>query len=133
MLKTVPFQTIQFSISTQLSSILPINRTKSSATIPGQNGPGSKGNEGILCILQSSSITEAPPSNCLVSYPGHSLVGWSYPSAEVQSVTPAAPSDRATEHSLVGVGVGFLPFCRSAISVFYSPTSWLESWCSWKV
>ena len=29
--------------------------------------------EGVLCISQSSSITGASPSDCLVSYPGHSL------------------------------------------------------------
>ena len=55
------------------SSIWSIDRTLSSATTPGQSGPGSNGNEGILRILQSSSITEASPSDCLVSYPWHSL------------------------------------------------------------
>ena len=28
-----------------------------SATIPGQSEPGSNGNEGVLCIPQSSNIT----------------------------------------------------------------------------
>ena len=36
----------------------------------------SDGNRGILCIPQSSSITGYSPSDCLVSYPGHPLVGW---------------------------------------------------------
>ena len=31
------------------------------------------GNEGVLCIPQSSSITGTSPSDCLVSYAGHSL------------------------------------------------------------
>ena len=31
------------------------------------------GNEGVLCLPQSSSITGTSPSDCLVSYPGHSL------------------------------------------------------------
>ena len=53
--------------------------------MPGQSGPGSNGNEGVLRIPQSPSITGTSPSDCLVSYPGHSL-GSSYPSAEVQSV-----------------------------------------------
>ena len=35
--------------------------------------PGSDGNEGVLCIPQSSSITGTLPSDCLVSYLGHSL------------------------------------------------------------
>ena len=37
------------------------------------SGPGSDGNEGVLRIPQCSSITGASPSDCLVSYPGHSL------------------------------------------------------------
>ena len=36
-----------------------IDRTLPCATTPGQTGPGSDGNEGSLCIPQSSSITEA--------------------------------------------------------------------------
>ena len=44
----------------------------------------SNGNEGVLCIPQISSITGTSPSDCLVSYPEHSLVGRSYPSAKVQ-------------------------------------------------
>ena len=57
----------------------------SGATIPDQSGPGSNGNEAVLCILQSSIITGILLSDCLVSDPGYSL-GMSYPSAEVQSV-----------------------------------------------
>ena len=84
MLKTVLFQTIQFSISTQFSSILPIDRT------PGQSGPGSDGNEDVLHIPESSSITGASPSHCLVSYLGHTL------------------------------GEGVLPLCRKAVDVFFA-------------
>ena len=72
---------IQFSItqfkcqnssisSTQFSSIWPIDRKLSDATTPGQSGPGSNG------ISQSSSITGTSPSDCLVSYLGHSLCEW---------------------------------------------------------
>ena len=50
--------------------------------------------EGVLRIPQSSSITGTSPSDCLVSYPGHS-----------------------------SRGEGFLPLWREALSVFYSP-SW---------
>ena len=96
MSKTVPFLTIQFSISakfkyqnssiskiqfsisTQFSSIWPIDRTVSVATTAGKSGPGSDGNKGILRIPQSSSITGTSPSDCLVLYPGHSL-GWILP------------------------------------------------------
>ena len=56
MSKTVLFLRVQFSISTQFSSIWPIDRTLSGATTVGQSEPGSDGNEGVLCILQSSSI-----------------------------------------------------------------------------
>ena len=95
MLKIVLFQTIQFSISTQFSSIWPINRTLSSATTPGQSGLGSDGNEGVVRISQSSNITGTSPSDCFVSYAGHSLVvgGGSYPFAELQSVYFTALTD----------------------------------------
>ena len=87
MSKTVLFQAIQFSISTQFSFIWPIDKTLSGATTSGQSGPGSYGNEGVLCILQTSSINGTSPSDCLVSYTGHS--------AEVQSVYSTAPADWA--------------------------------------
>ena len=70
--KLVPFQTIQFSISIQFSSIWPIERTHSCATTLGQNGLVSNSNEGILCIFQSSSFTEASSSDCLESNLEHS-------------------------------------------------------------
>ena len=59
------------------------------ATTPGQSKPGSDGYEGVLHISQSSIITETSPSDCLVSYPGHSL-GEFYPSTEMQLVYSAA-------------------------------------------
>ena len=68
MLKTVPFQTIQFDISIQFSSISPNERALSGATTPSQSGPVSDGNKGVLHIPQSYSITGASPSDCLVSY-----------------------------------------------------------------
>ena len=64
--------------------------------ILGQSGPRSNVIEWVLRIPQSSSITEASLSDCLVSYPGHLLM----------------------------VVVGVLPLCREAIGVFYRP-SWL--------
>ena len=79
----------------QFSSSRPIDRTLSSTTTPGQSGPRSNGNEEVLQIPQSSSITGASPLDCLVSYLGHSL-GESYPSAEMQLVYPTAPSNWAT-------------------------------------
>ena len=60
-------------------------------TTPGQSEPGSDSNEGVLRIPPRSSITGTSPSDCLVSYPGHSL-GRSYPSAEKQLVYFTAPT-----------------------------------------
>ena len=47
----------------------------SGATTPGQSGPGSDGNEGVLHIPQIFSTAGTSPSDCLVSYPGHLLGG----------------------------------------------------------
>ena len=74
--------------------------------MPGQSGPGSDGNEEVLRIPQSSSIAGTSPSDCLVSYPGHSL-GGSYPSAEVQSVYSTAPADWAIQ------GYSYIYTCNS--------------------
>ena len=76
----------------QFSSIEPIDRALSGTTIPGQSGPGINGNEGVLCILQSSSITGTSLSDCLVSYQDIQW-GGSYHSAEVQSVHSTAQTD----------------------------------------
>ena len=89
---TFLIQTIQFSISMHFSSIWPINRTLSGAPTPSQSGPESDGNEGVLHIPQSSSITGTSPSDCLVSYPEHSWWGY-YPSAEMQSVYSTTPAN----------------------------------------
>ena len=65
-----------------------------------ESGPGSDGNEGVLGIPQSSSIAGTSPSDCLVSYAGHSLVG---------ALTPLQRSSRCilqpqpTGQSYVGV------------------------------
>ena len=64
------------------------------ATTLSQSGSGSNSNKGVFHIPQSSSITGTSPSNCLVSYPGHSF-GESYPSAEKQLVYSTAPADWA--------------------------------------
>ena len=88
------FQTIQFSISTQFSSIWSIDRTLSCATTLGQSGPGSDSNEEVLCIPEISSITGASRSDVFVSYPGHSL-GEFYPSLEMLPMYFAPPADYA--------------------------------------
>ena len=88
------FYWVKFRISTQFSSIWPIDRALSGATTLGQSGPGSDGNKGVLCISHSSSITGTSPSDCLVSNLGYSL-GRFYSSAEMQFVYSTAPAQRA--------------------------------------
>ena len=77
------------------SSIWPIDTTVSGATILDQSEPRSNGNEGVLCISQSFSITGASASDFLVSYAEH-LLGEFYPSAEMQLVYSLAVADRAS-------------------------------------
>ena len=48
------------------------DRIQSGATTPGQNGPGSNTNEGVLHIPQSF---KTGASDCLMSYSEHSLGG----------------------------------------------------------
>ena len=68
--RTVLFLIIQFSISHLFN--LQIGRYQ---VFPLQARVDllSNGNEEVLLIPQSTSITGASPSNCLVSYPGDSL------------------------------------------------------------
>ena len=73
MSKSVLFKNIQCSLSMPFSFIWPIDRALSGSSSPGQSGPGSDGNEGVLSILQSSSITGTSSSDCLVSYSWNSL------------------------------------------------------------
>ena len=76
--QTVLLQRIKFGISHLCALRLNVKQfywTLSFTTTSGQCGPGSNGNEEVLCILQSSSITGASSTDCLESYPGHLLVG----------------------------------------------------------
>ena len=73
--------------------------TLTGATTLTQHGPGSDGNEVALHIPQSSNIAEASPSDCLVSYLGHSL-GKSYIFADMQS---GLISNINNEHQMISV------------------------------
>ena len=72
----------------------PLIGTLSGATTPGQSGPGSDCSKEVLCISQSFSITGTSPSDCLVSFPGHSLGGFD-PSVEKQLVYSTTPAEWA--------------------------------------
>ena len=74
------------------NSIKLIDKTLSDATNRSQSGPGSDGNERVLCISRSSSITGSSQSDCLVSCPGH-LLEEAYPFAEMQSEYSTAPAE----------------------------------------
>ena len=52
-IQTVLIQIIQFSINMPFSSIEPIDRALSGATIPGQSEPGSNGNEGCSTFFKA--------------------------------------------------------------------------------
>ena len=70
----------------QLVLFNPLIGPLSGVTTPGQSGSGRDGNEGVL--LHSQKL-QYYCSDCLVSYPGHSLVEY-YPSAEKLSVYSTA-------------------------------------------
>ena len=75
----VLFLTIQFSRSHLVALSLNVKqfyltyRTLSGATNSGQSWLGSNGNEGVLHIPLSTSITGTSPSDCLVLYTGYLL------------------------------------------------------------
>ena len=73
--KTILFQKISLgwlNFKLKKITIWPIDRTLSGASTPGQNGPGSDSNKGVLDIPLSSSIIVVSRLDCLVSYPEHS-------------------------------------------------------------
>ena len=80
------------------SSIWPTDRILSGGTTLDQSGPWCDGNEELLCIPQSSSITGASPSDGWISYPGHALGGGTLPSAEMQSVYSTVPANWASDN-----------------------------------
>ena len=119
MSKTVLFQTIHFSLSTQFSSIWSIDNTLSAATTPSQSGPGSDGNKGVLCIPQGSSITGTSPSDCLESYIQNTRWGILPLSREAVGVF-CSPS-RMGQRTLIFREEGFLLLCSKSVGIFYGP------------
>ena len=85
-IKTVHFK--QFSLAYLLfSSIWPIDRTLPLWV---------RVDLGAMAMKGYSAFPEASASDCLMSYPGHSLEE-SYPTAEMQLVYSTAPADWARE------------------------------------
>ena len=72
----------------------------------------------MAMIPQSPCIAGTSPSDCLVSYAGHSLGGGSYPSAEVLSVYSIAPTDRAIHR--VNVKTVLFQIIQFSISTLFS-------------
>ena len=72
-----------------------MGRTLSSPITTNHSGPGSDRSEGVPRIPQSSNLTGASPSDCLMSDRGHPL-GEFYPSADILTVYSTAPTDWAT-------------------------------------
>ena len=115
MSKIVLFQAFPSSISTQFCSIRSIDRALSGVTTRVQSGSRSYGNEGVLRIPQSSSITGTSPSDCLVSYLGHSL--------ERGLTSLRRYSHCILQPQPIGIPVGgVLPLCNEAVCVVYSPS-----------
>ena len=125
MSKTVLFQTIQFSISTQFSSIWPIDRTLSGATTSGQSGLGSDAEKAVLCIPQSSSITGTSPSDYLVSYPGHML--WGQVLLLCKDVVGIFSSPSRLGHLMVGSSCKFHSYYSISMKMRLSSSLEMES------
>ena len=121
-IQTVLFWTIHFSISTQFSSIWPIERTLSGAITQGPEWTWEqwqwRGTPHSPKLQQYWDLTI-----WLFSVISRTLIEeWgSYLSPEMQLVHYTAPAEWATR-TLVG---GVLPFCRDAVGALYSP-SWLS-------
>ena len=83
--QTILFLIVQFCISHLFAHSLNIKQFYLTHPIRCYSEAGSDSNEGVLRIPQISGITGVSSSDCLASYPGHLLVGGSYPSVEMQS------------------------------------------------
>ena len=133
--------TIQLNISLHAvkwsnSSICLFDRTLSGANTPGNSGPSSNGNKGVLHIHQSSSIIGASASDCLMSYAGHSLDAGegSYLSAEMLSVYSTALANWVysyrvlrllrSPHSWWGLGNHFICFVLFCLCGYVLEYKW---------
>ena len=91
--------------------------------MPGQSGPGSEGNKGLLCIPQSFTGTSL--LDYLVSYPGHSLGGGLTPLQRCsRCILQPQPTGQA---NIVELLVLCPCRCNSLFNIFTYFCSWLES------
>ena len=104
-------------MSTEFSCVWPIDRTQSGITTPVLGGPGSNDNEGVLRTLQSSSITWTSPSDCFVSYPGHSFWGV-LPLCKEQSVYSTAEADWAIQVLFFSTNKHIMLWCLVIMALF---------------
>ena len=72
-LHTVKWSNSSFSNNSIVCAQFKCQTVLSGATTPCQSEPRGNGNEEVLSIPQSSSITGASPPDDLMSYPGHLL------------------------------------------------------------
>ena len=169
-MQIVLFQTIQFSMSTQfncqkhfyfklfykytVSSIQPTDRALSGATIPGQSGPGSNGNEGVLLLYscdttirihihaETKSTIMTNEHTSLEKYTSHTLFEWvvkglcvrgELETEQTATYWPQVPLSLAAllSHSagLPNRGSwGPKPSAGSWFSLPRTPTNWLQLW-----
>ena len=90
-------------------------------TIPGLSRPGSDGNKEVFCIPQNSCITGTSQSDCLKSYPEHSLdgVGCFTPSPDVQSVYSTVPADWVNDDREYGNIFWVIRTAKELILIFF--------------
>ena len=114
-------QTIQFSLSSQFSSIWLIDRALSSATTPGKSIPVSDRNQGSLRIPQILAISGASLLDCLMSYQD---TRWG-------SLTPLQRCSRCIPQpqSTGPKGQCILGWVRSFAIFRYGETQLSCSWC----
>ena len=100
-------------MSMQFSSIWPIDRTLSGATTQGQSGPGSNGNEEVLCI----PLLLGPHPQIVLCHIQYTCWEGHNPSAEVQSVDSTQPDQTGQyiELNVKTVLFQIIHFCQKAI------------------
>ena len=90
-MKTVLFQVIQFSISTQFSSIQPIDRVPPGATTPGHGGPRAMAKKGCSVFPKAPALLQPHHQIVQCSFQDTSWRG-SYSSACTRGILQLQPT-----------------------------------------